>query len=44
MDAPKTKEMVRILDNLKASQALVVTAERDLNVEKSARNIEGVKP
>lgn len=44
MDAPKTKEMERILDNLKASQALVVTAERDFNVEKSARNIAGVKP
>ncbi|GAB6178903.1 50S ribosomal protein L4 [Desulfotomaculum defluvii] len=44
IDAPKTKEMVRILSNLKADKALVVTAERDLNVEKSARNIEGVKP
>ena len=44
LDAPKTKEMVRILSNLNASKALVVTAERDLNVERSARNIEGVKP
>ncbi|ABO48765.1 LSU ribosomal protein L4P [Desulforamulus reducens MI-1] len=44
MDAPKTKDMVRILGNLKADKALVVTATRDLNVEKSARNIEGVKP
>ena len=44
LDAPKTKEMTRILGNLKADKALVVTAERDMNVEKSARNIEGVKP
>ncbi|MEG6523421.1 50S ribosomal protein L4 [Desulfotomaculum sp. 1211_IL3151] len=43
IDAPKTKEMVRILSNLKADKALVVTVDRDLNVEKSARNIEGVK-
>ncbi|CCO07800.1 50S ribosomal protein L4 [Desulforamulus hydrothermalis] len=44
IDAPKTKEMVRILNNLNANKALVVTAERDVNVEKSARNIAGVKP
>lgn len=44
LDAPKTKEMVRILSNLNAPKALVVTAERDLNIERSARNIEGVKP
>lgn len=44
MDAPKTQEMVRILGNLKADKALVVTAERDVNVEKSARNIAGIKP
>ncbi|AQS57964.1 50S ribosomal protein L4 [Desulforamulus ferrireducens] len=44
LDAPKTKEMVSILNNLKVNKALVVTADRDLNVEKSARNIEGVKP
>ncbi len=41
---PKTKDMVRILDNLKATDgALVVTADRDANVEKSSRNIPGVK-
>ncbi len=44
LDAPKTKDMVRILNNLNANKALVVTADRDLNVEKSARNIEGIKP
>jgi len=45
MEQPKTKEMVKILDNLKAdNKALVVTAEINENVEKSARNIPGVKP
>lgn len=41
--APKTREMVEILNNLKADKALVVTAGADINVEKSARNIPGVK-
>ena len=41
---PKTKDMIRILDNLNAAEgALVVTADRDTNVEKSSRNIPGVK-
>ncbi len=46
LEKPKTKDMVRILENLKAStnKALVVTAAQDENVIKSARNIEGVKP
>lgn len=44
-DAPKTKEMVKVLDALKVdAKALVVTAEVDENVMKSARNIEGVTP
>ena len=44
MDAPKTKEFVAILNNIKASRkALVVTAEKNENVIKSARNIEGVQ-
>lgn len=44
LEAPKTKEMARILGNLKIGEgALVVTAERNANVEKSARNIPGVK-
>ncbi|HBV96165.1 MAG: 50S ribosomal protein L4 [Peptococcaceae bacterium BICA1-7] len=42
---PKTKDMVRILENLKvANKALVVIAGKDTNVVKSARNIPGVKP
>ncbi len=45
LDQPRTKEMVRILENLKvAEKALVVTAAQDENVVKSARNIVGVKP
>ena len=44
MDAPKTKKFVAILNNIKASRkALVVTAEKNENVIKSARNIEGVQ-
>lgn len=42
--APKTKEMAKILDALKAEKALVVTADLDENVFKSARNIPGVTP
>ncbi len=44
-EAPKTKLMVETLQNLKAGRkALVVTADGDQNVSKSARNIPGVKP
>ena len=44
MEAPKTKEFAQILKNINASKkALVVTAEKNDNVVKSARNIEGVK-
>ena len=43
--AAKTKEMVKVLNALKVdNKALVVTAEVDENVTKSARNIEGVTP
>ncbi|MGQ9496868.1 MAG: 50S ribosomal protein L4 [Desulfotomaculales bacterium] len=43
LDAPRTKEMVRILDNLKIKDgALVVTGERNENVARSARNLPGV--
>ncbi|MGC7880153.1 50S ribosomal protein L4, partial [Desulforudis sp. 1190] len=41
---PKTREMIGVIDNLKVNGgALFVTAERDLNVEKSTRNIPGFK-
>jgi large subunit ribosomal protein L4 len=42
--APKTKEMVKVLDLLKLEKsALIVTASPENNVIKSARNIPGVK-
>ena len=42
-DAPKTKEAANILNAIKASKkAYVVTADSDLNVYRSFRNIEGV--
>lgn len=42
--APKTKEMVKVLENVKAGKkALIVTAEKDENVIRSAANIPGVK-
>lgn len=44
MEAPKTKEMLKVLGNLKVEKkALVVTTEKDENVVLSARNIPGVK-
>lgn len=39
---PKTKNMVEILNNLKANKPLIVTAELEENLFKSARNIPGV--
>ena len=41
---PKTKAMLKVLANLKIDKekALIVTAEKDENVVKSARNIPGV--
>lgn len=42
-DAPKTKNMVAVLDKLNVEKALVVLNEGDMNVVLSARNIPGVK-
>jgi len=39
----KTKEMQKVLTNLKADKALVITATDDKNVILSARNIENVE-
>ena len=39
----KTKNMVNVLNNLKVNNALVMLNEKNLNVQASARNIEGVK-
>jgi large subunit ribosomal protein L4 len=44
LSQPKTKDIAKILNNLKVSRkALVVTADFDNNVALSARNIPGVK-
>lgn len=42
---PKTKDMLGVLDNLKVDRkALIVTADDNENVNKSARNIPGIMP
>lgn len=44
LDAPKTKEMIKVLENVKAAKkALIVMADKDENIIKSAANIPGVK-
>lgn len=41
---PKTKEMIKVLENVKAAKkALIVMADKDENIIKSAANIPGVK-
>ena len=43
-EEPKTKEMVKMLENIKAGKkALIVTAEKDENIIRSAANIPGVR-
>ena len=43
-EAPKTKEMIKVLENIKAQKkALIVMDEKDNNVVKSASNIPGVR-
>ena len=43
-DEPKTKEMVKVLENIKAAKkSLIVMADKDDNVIKSAANIPGVR-
>lgn len=42
--APKTKDMIQVLENVKAAKkALIIMAEKDENVIKSAANIPGVR-
>ncbi len=44
MEAPKTKEVVHLLENLKINhKVLIVTSSSDLNVYRSVRNIPGVE-
>lgn len=43
LDAPRTKDMIQILTNLKAdAKSVIVTANEDVNTVLSARNIPGV--
>ncbi len=41
-DAPKTKDMVKVLNAFETKKTLIVVAESNENVYKSARNIPGV--
>jgi large subunit ribosomal protein L4 len=43
ISAPKTKEMVKVLEAVKADKALIVLPESNVDVERAARNIPGVK-
>ena len=43
LEAPKTKEVVKMLNAFNAKKTLIVTAESNEVVYKSARNIEGVE-
>ena len=43
LEAPKTKEVVKMLNAFNAKKTLIITAEANETVYKSARNIEGVK-
>ncbi|MFA7636227.1 MAG: 50S ribosomal protein L4 [Monoglobales bacterium] len=43
MEAVKTTEMAKVLKTINAEKALIVTAEKNENVYKSARNIKDVK-
>lgn len=43
-DEPKTKEMVKVLDNIKADKkTIIVMDEKEENVVRSASNIQGVR-
>lgn len=42
LEAPKTKEVVKMLNAFNAKKILIITAEANETVYKSARNIEGV--
>ena len=43
IEAPKTKEMVKVLNAVAADKALIVLPEKDETVERAAANIPGVK-
>ena len=43
LDAIKTKDFVKVMNNLNVSKALVVMNDSDVNVVKSAANVPGIK-
>ncbi len=43
LEAPKTRDFTVILQALGVNKGLIVTAGRNLNVEKSTNNLEGIK-
>ena len=43
IEAPKTKEMVKVLKAVEAEKALIVLPDKDETVERAAANIPGVK-
>ncbi|MBR2645499.1 MAG: 50S ribosomal protein L4 [Clostridia bacterium] len=43
IEAPKTKEMAKVLKNVDANKALIVLADKDDVVERASANIQGVK-
>ena len=43
IEAPKTKEMVKVLKAVDVNKALIVLADKDEEVERASANIEGVK-
>ena len=43
LEAIKTKDFVKVLNNLNVSKALVVMGDKDVVIEKSAANVPGVK-
>jgi large subunit ribosomal protein L4 len=43
IEAPKTKEMVKVLKAVDVDKALIVLADKDETVERAAANIPGVK-
>lgn len=43
MDQIKTKNFSQVMDRLQLKKTLIVTDQENLNLEKSARNVNGVK-
>jgi large subunit ribosomal protein L4 len=39
----KTKEFVKVMDNFDIKKALIVTEDKNENLEKSSRNVPGIK-